>query len=152
MYKRYNRAYCNLAQSCVCWNEVSSSFYSLQMTVIAMGNVLNALQPSLGRNQERTCGIWRLTASGWVRPDPKTLPPASPSAGRLLNGPPTSCAMIWPNSKWFWLTYRPFNPCKRVQIVQRCILSYDGCVFSLIYLHTHISPTLVEMISNNPYH
>jgi hypothetical protein len=28
----------------------------------------------------------------------------------------------------------------------------DGCVFFSKYLHTHISPTLVEMISNNTYH
>jgi hypothetical protein len=37
-------------------------------------------------------------------------------------------------------------------IGRRCVSLHDGCVFSLNYLHTHISPTLVELISNNPYH
>ncbi len=37
-------------------------------------------------------------------------------------------------------------------IGRRCVSSHAGCVFSLKYLHTHILPTLVELISNNPYH
>jgi hypothetical protein len=157
-YKRYNRASCNSAQSCVLWMRVNSSLYRLQMTVILMGIVGNAPQLPLGSDQERTCGRWRWTAvervrPNWlVRPNPKSVLPASPLAGRLLNGPPITCTMFWPNSKWFLLTYGVSNLCKRVLDVQRCILSHDGCVFSSNYLHTHISPTLVEMISNNPYH
>ncbi len=34
----------------------------------------------------------------------------------------------------------------------RCVSLHAGCVFFLKSLHTHISPTLVELISNNPYH
>ncbi len=41
--------------------------------------------------------------------------------------------------------------CSRL-IGRRCVSSHVGCVFSLKYVHTHISPTLVELISNNPYH
>lgn len=152
MYKRYNRASCNSAQSCVFWNESLSSFYRLQMVVIAMGNDKNTLQPSLGSNQG--CpreSRWR-DAPGRVRSNPKTLLLASPSAGRLLIGPLTLCTMFWSNSKWFLLTYWASNLCKRVLIVRRCILSHDGYVFFIKYLHTHISPTLVEIISNNPYH
>ena len=41
--------------------------------------------------------------------------------------------------------------CSRL-IGRKCVSLHDRCVFSLKYLHTHISPTLVELISNNPYH
>ncbi len=152
MYKRYNRASCNSAQSCMSEMRVNSSLYRLQMMVGGMGNYQNTLQPPLGRNPSHPRGSrWR-EAAGKVRPNPKTLLLASPSAGRLLNWPPTTWVMFWPNSKWFLLTYWGSNPCKRVLNAGRCILSHDICVFSSNYLHTHISPTLVEMISNKPYH
>ena len=133
-------------------NEKVTSLYRLQMTVRGMGIVQNTLQPPLGRNPRRPRGNrWR-EATRRVRPNPKTLLSASPLAGRMLNGPPTTWAMFWSNSKWFLLTYWASNPCKRILNALRYILSHDGCVFSSNYLHTHISPTLVEMISNNTYH
>ncbi len=122
MYKRYTRASCNSVQSCVCWNEMKTSLYRLQMTVRGMGIFQNTLQPPLGRNPRRPRGNrWR-EATRRVRPNPKTLLSASPSAGRLLNGSPTTWAMFWPNSKWFFFTYWASNPCKRVLNARRCIL------------------------------
>ncbi len=53
MYKRYNRASCNSAQSCVLEMRVKSSLYRLQMTVRGLGNDQKTLQPPYGRNLSR---------------------------------------------------------------------------------------------------
>ncbi len=92
---------------------------------------------------------WWSTATTLVRPNKKNVFPAPPLAGRYLNGPPTSCTMPKPYSKWFWLTYGTSNLCKRVLIVRRCILSCQVCFLLKILAYTYI-PTLVEMISINP--
>jgi hypothetical protein len=93
MYKKYNRASCNSAQSCVLEMRVSYSIYRQVWRLQLMWNVQNAPKLPSGSNQGRPHGKWRSTASGTVRSNSGRLWSARFSSWTLILRP----SAHWPD-------------------------------------------------------
>ncbi len=158
MYKRYNRASCNSAQSCVWVKWGRGALFIASIWRLQLWETTKT--PSTVIGNASVAYTWKARikgAGGGSAEPPSSAEPWAPPPG-LSFGQETdwwalmaimvvmTCSMAVPPNLWALQSV-----CLRL-IGQRCVSSYDRCVFSLKYLHTHISPTLVELISNNPYH